>query len=73
MYSLTGCTTIFIPVNLSELSLNSATASLGMFLAIVTDFVLLYPFCANSYLIAIIFLISCTSFVFFILYLSLNL
>ena len=58
LYSLIGSTTILIPTNLSELSLNSATASLGMFFAIVTDFVLLYPFCDNSYLIAIIFLIS---------------
>ena len=47
---------MFSPENLLEFSLNSATASLGMFFAIVIAFVLLYPFCDISYLIAIIFL-----------------
>ena len=59
---------MLIPANLSELSLNSATASLGIFPAIVTAFVLLYPFCDISYRIAIIFLISSIWSVFCILY-----
>ena len=44
VYCLIGCTTMLIPANFSELSLNSATASLDIFPAILTALVLLYPF-----------------------------
>ena len=71
VYSLTGSTTIFIPGNLSPLSVNSATASLGISSAIVNALVLLYPVIVISYLIAKIFLTSLIS-VFCISYLSLK-
>ena len=44
VYTLVGSVIIFIPGNLSELSENSATASLGISSAIFIDLVLLYPF-----------------------------